>query len=140
MTRRFSLRSFKRGIPRGAINRFHFLKALAAVARYGYPARNLQVVGVTGTDGKTTTTQAIYSILVAAGKPVSMISTIGAIVGQGNVDPIGLHVTTPNALELQHFLRQVVNQGRCYAVIEATSHGLDQYRVWGCNFRYGVVT
>ena len=134
------LAKIKPFLPRPLFTPYHFTRALLAVLRYGYPARGLTVVGVTGTDGKTTTSHIIYTILRRAGLPVSLISTTGAVIhGRENV-PLGLHVTTPNPFELQNFLKEARNSGSQYVVLESTSHGLAQYRVWGSNFQIGVVT
>lgn len=134
------LRRIKKLIPRRVLNLYHWLRAVTAVLWYRYPARNLTVIGITGTDGKTTTSHMLYAILRAAGKPVSLISTTGAIIhGRENV-PLGLHVTTPNPFELQRFLRDARAAGSEYIVLESTSHGLAQYRVLGSNYRIGVIT
>lgn len=106
---------------------------------YGFPARKLTVIGVTGTDGKTTTVNMIYQILKAAGLKVSMISTINAVVG-GEVLDTGFHVTSPDAFTVQKLLKKALDAGGEYAILEVTSHGLDQYRFWGVKFKVGVVT
>jgi len=134
------IRRIKRLLPRPLINAYHFCRAVLAVALYGYPARRLTVIGVTGTDGKTTTSHMLYSILRQAGHAVSLISTTGAVIyGSENI-PLGLHVTTPDPFELQRFLRDARRVGSDTIVLETTSHGLAQHRVWGCNYRVGVVT
>jgi UDP-N-acetylmuramoyl-L-alanyl-D-glutamate--2,6-diaminopimelate ligase len=116
-------------------------RALAALsaAFFGFPARKLRVVGVTGTDGKTTTTNLIYSILKTAGVPAGMVSTVNARIG-GRVLDTGFHVTTPEAPDLQKYLAQMVAAGLTHAVLEATSHGLEQQRVSACEFDVAVVT
>lgn len=118
---------------------YKLLKALFAIVLYGYPAKNLKVIGVTGTDGKTTTVNLIYWILKSNRKKVSMISTVGAILGKEKIDT-GLHTTTPSPLVLQRMLRKIVDRGSEYAVLEVSSHGLDQFRVLGSNFYTGVLT
>lgn len=117
----------------------HFFVAVLAVIYYRYPARNLRVIGVTGTDGKTTTTNLIDHILSQSGLKVGMISTTGAEILGKPVD-IGFHVTTPGPRQVQKLLRRMVDSGVKVAVIEATSIGLDQHRLFGCNFEVGVVT
>lgn len=114
------------------------LAALAA-AFYGHPAHELAMLGVTGTDGKTTTVTLIYHILQAAGIAVGMISTVNARIGEEVIDT-GFHVTTPEAPEIQRFLRKMVDAGIAAAVLETTSHGLEQQRVAQCEFDLGVVT
>lgn len=110
-----------------------------AAAWYGYPAQKLTVIGVTGTDGKTTTTSLIFNILKASGFQAGMISTVNAVIGDRELDT-GFHVTTPDAPDVQKFLAEMVSAGLTHAVIEATSHGLAQYRVDACNFVVAVVT
>ena len=110
-----------------------------AAAFYGYPARKLTVIGVTGTDGKTTTTNLIYKILQAAGIKAGMISTINAVIGEQVLDT-GFHVTTPDAPDVQRYLAQMVEAGLTHTVLEVTSHGLAQYRADACEFDVGVVT
>jgi UDP-N-acetylmuramoyl-L-alanyl-D-glutamate--2,6-diaminopimelate ligase len=113
--------------------------AWAAAAMHGYPARRLRVIGVTGTDGKTTTVNLIWSILRAAGRPTGMISTVNAQLGDTFVDT-GLHTTTPDAPDVQRYLAEMVAAGLQYVVLEATSHGLAQHRVTGCEPDVAVVT
>lgn len=132
--------ALKKLVPHSLFDVYHWLRAVGAVAWYGYPARDLVVIGVTGTDGKTTTAHLIYAILRAAGLPASLISTTGAIISSRENQPLGLHVTTPNPFELQHFLKTARASGSRYIVLESTSHGLAQHRVWGCNYQIGVVT
>ena len=114
------------------------LAALSA-AFYVYPARKLTVIGVTGTDGKTTTTNMIFKILKTAGYKVGMISTVNAVIGERVLDT-GFHVTTPEAPDVQRYLHEMVEAGLTHVVLEATSHGLEQRRVAECQFDIGVVT
>lgn len=113
--------------------------AKLAAALYGYPARQMVMIGVTGTDGKTTTSNLIYHILRAAGIPAGMISTVNAIIGDETIDT-GFHVTTPEAPDIQKYLAWMLAAGVTHVVLEATSHGLVQERVAECDFDLGVVT
>lgn len=120
--------------------------AVAAAALYDFPARKLHVLGVTGTDGKTTTCTLLESILAAATTDaawpagrVGVVTTVGARI-QGRESDTGLHVTTPDAPEVQHFLAEMVAAGCRYAVIESTSHGLAQSRVAAVDFDVAAVT
>ena len=113
--------------------------AWAAAAVHDYPARRLRVIGVTGTDGKTTTVNLIWSIFRAAGHPTGMISTVNAQLGDTFIDT-GLHTTTPDAPDVQRYLAEMVAAGLEYVVLEATSHGLAQHRVTGCEPDVAVVT
>ncbi|MFN3741986.1 MAG: UDP-N-acetylmuramoyl-L-alanyl-D-glutamate--2,6-diaminopimelate ligase [Anaerolineales bacterium] len=113
--------------------------AYLAAAFYGYPARRLTVIGVTGTDGKTTTSNLIYQILLAAGLRAGLISTVNAVIGDQVLDT-GFHVTTPDAPDVQRYLRMMVDAGLTHVVLETTSHAWAQYRVDACEFDIGVVT
>jgi len=115
--------------------------ALAYVSAgfYGFPARRLVMIGVTGTDGKTTTANLIYHILQSAGFRTGMISTVNARIGDVVLDT-GFHVTTPEAPMVQSYLAQMVDAGLSHVVLEATSHGLAQQRVAYCDFDLAVVT
>lgn len=108
-------------------------------AFYGFPARQLTMLGVTGTDGKTTTSNLIYQILLAADLRAGVISTVNAIIGQEILDT-GFHVTTPEAPDVQRYLNRMVSAGLTHVVLESTSHGLAQHRVTACEFDIGVVT
>lgn len=113
--------------------------AYMAAAYYGYPARKLTVIGVTGTDGKTTTANLIYQILRAAGLRAGLISTVHAVIGEQVIDT-GFHVTTPEATDIQSYLSMMVDKSLTHVVLEATSHGLAQHRVAACDFDVVVVT
>ncbi|HBA92766.1 MAG TPA: UDP-N-acetylmuramoyl-L-alanyl-D-glutamate--2,6-diaminopimelate ligase, partial [Anaerolineaceae bacterium] len=113
--------------------------AYLSAAFYDFPARKLTVIGVTGTDGKTTTSNLLYTILNHAGKKVGIISTVNAVIGDEVIDT-GFHVTTPEAPHVQHYLAQMAAAGLTHVVLEATSHGLAQERVTACEFDIGVVT
>jgi UDP-N-acetylmuramoyl-L-alanyl-D-glutamate--2,6-diaminopimelate ligase len=110
-----------------------------AAAFYNWPARRLTMIGVTGTDGKTTTSNLIYKILIAAGIRAGMISTVNAVIGDDVLDT-GFHVTTPDAHDVQAYLAKMVESGLTHVVLETTSHGWAQYRVDACEFDIGVVT
>lgn len=127
-------------IPQWVINIFwHLPIAIFANIIYSFPSRKLTVIGVTGTDGKTTTVNMIYQILKDAGKKVSMVSTINAVVGGKKLDT-GFHVTSPHPLTIQKFLKDASSSGSQYIVTEVTSHALDQHRFFGINFDIGVIT
>ncbi len=126
-------------IPYACVTDSRAALALLCSTWYDYPGRKLHVIGVTGTEGKTTTVRLVGSILEAAGHRVGLISTLGAVIGNRTVDT-GLHTTTPDAPDLQRYLARMVDRGAQYAVIEATSHGLAQQRVLGCEFDVAIVT
>lgn len=104
---------------------------------YGNPTRELKVVGVTGTKGKTTTTYMIKSILEHAGKKVGLIGTIANYVGDKCYES---ERTSPESLDLQRMFREMVNNKCDVAVMEVSSHSLALDRVWGIDFDIGVFT
>jgi UDP-N-acetylmuramoyl-L-alanyl-D-glutamate--2,6-diaminopimelate ligase len=114
-------------------------KALAQISAefYSHPSRELTLVGITGTNGKTTTSYVIESILKAAGKEVGVIGTINyRIRGKERPAP----TTTPQSYDLQRLLREMITNGVQDVVMEVSSHALDQGRVRGCHFDVGVFT
>lgn len=112
--------------------------ALAAIF-FNFPSKKLIVIGVTGTDGKTTTVHMIADILKNNDQKVSMISSIAAKIGKNNYDT-GFHVTTPSAWQTQRFMRRAADAGHKYFVMEATSHGLHQNRLANTKIKIGVLT
>ncbi len=120
-------------------NLVHAVQADIARTIYGRPSRKIPTIGVTGTDGKTTTTSLIFHILKEARFKPAMISTVGAQIGESEYDT-GLHTTTPSAFSLQKYIKRAVTAGCSYLVLEVTSHSLDQNRVRGIDFKIGVLT
>ncbi len=110
-----------------------------SAAFYDWPGRKLTVIGVTGTDGKTTTANLIHQILIAAGLRAGLISTVNAVIGDEILDT-GFHVTTPDAHDVQRYLAKMVDSGMTHIVLETTSHGWAQFRVDACEFDIGVIT
>jgi UDP-N-acetylmuramoyl-L-alanyl-D-glutamate--2,6-diaminopimelate ligase len=110
-----------------------------AAAFNGWPGRKLTVVGVTGTDGKTTTSNLLYQVMKAAGLRAGMVSTVNAVIGDEVLDT-GFHVTTPDAQDVQGYLARMVRAGLTHVVLETTSHGWAQHRVDASEFDIGVVT
>ena len=113
--------------------------ASAAAWWYGDPSHQLTVVGITGTDGKTTTAYLAVAALEAAGRRTGMIGTIATRIG-GRTDAHEAHATTPEAPELQAMLRAMVDAGDDVAVIETTSHGLALDRVASVAYDVAILT
>ena len=131
--------SFKKLVPEPIKKTYHFLQALLGALIFLFPSSKLKVIGVTGTDGKTTTVHLIHHILSEAGKRVSMVSTVSAKVRQKSIET-GLHVTTPDPIKMQFLLRKMANADSDYCILEVTSHGLAQERTAFVDFFAGVVT
>ena len=114
---------------------------LAAAAAYGWPARHLQLVGVTGTNGKTTTVNMLRHVLDARPARSASIGTLGVLVGSAG-DPVdgGGGLTTPGPVELQRLLRTLVDAGIGKVAMEVSSHSLHQSRVEGVQFDVVVFT
>ena len=127
-------------IPNEMVNLLkHLPSSVLANIIYGFPSRGMKIIGVTGTDGKTTTTNMIYQILKRAGFKASMVSTINAEINGEKIDT-GFHVTNPDYFLLQKLINKAKRAGTEIFVLEVTSHGLDQFRTWGINFDVGVIT
>lgn len=120
-------------------NVYHLLVAIVSIVWFRFPSRSLTVIGITGTDGKTTTATLLYEMLKTSGYQVSLITTVHAVIAGKEYDT-GFHVTTPNAFWVQKYLREAVDHGDTHMVLEVTSHALSQYRVFGIPFRVGVLT
>jgi UDP-N-acetylmuramoyl-L-alanyl-D-glutamate--2,6-diaminopimelate ligase len=111
--------------------------AISAANYYSRPAEVLKLIGVTGTNGKTTITYLVDSILRAAGCEVGLLGTIGyRLVRESRPSPN----TTPESLDLQKYLAEIVQAGGTHAVLEASSHALAMDRLWGCPFAVAIFT
>ncbi len=113
--------------------------AYLSAAWHNFPARHITIVGITGTDGKTSTTNFLYQILKTAQKRVSMVNTVSAVIGDRLLET-GLHTTTPDAPDVQRYLAEMVEAGIEICLLETTSHGLAQHRVTACDFDIAIVT
>ncbi len=117
----------------------HLPTAIFANLKHNFPSKEMLVVGVTGTDGKTTTVNMITHILRESGRKVAMVSTVKAQIGEEEIDT-GAHITNPSAVLLQGYIKKAREIGTEVLVLEVTSHGLDQFRTWGIKFDIGVIT
>ncbi|MCH5185871.1 MAG: UDP-N-acetylmuramyl-tripeptide synthetase, partial [Oscillospiraceae bacterium] len=107
---------------------------------FGNPSGKFKLIGVTGTNGKTTTTYLIKSIFEAAGKRVGIIGTNQNIIGDKVLITQSTTPTTPNALELQKLFAEMAEGGAEYVVMEVSSHALELDRVYGCDFDTCIFT
>jgi len=115
--------------------------ALAASIAFGDPARKLRLLGVTGTNGKTTTTSIMRHLFDDGRASSASIGTLGVLVGsEGEVVPGGSGLTTPGPVELQRVLRMLVDRGVRTVAMEVSSHSLDQRRIDGLEFDVVVFT
>ena len=110
-----------------------------AAAFYGHPSRRLRVVGVTGTDGKTTTSYLLHALLQGTGHPAGLIGTVAFHIGERTWEN-STRQTTPESPDVQRLLREMAQAGLEYAVLEASSHGLVLDRLRGCHVDVGVLT
>lgn len=111
--------------------------ARLAAAFYSFPSRRLRLIGVTGTNGKTTTTHLIKAVLEQAGHKVGLIGTIRHLIGDEIIES---HRTTPESLDLQRLLFQMAERGMDYAIMEVSSHALALRRAVGTEFDVAVFT
>ena len=125
-----------RHLRRVAINTW---QASQAKRKFRSPQRGMRLIGVTGTDGKTTTSTMLAAILRHSGRKVGLISTVGARINDQEMET-GLHVSTPSPAQIYELLAEMRAQGVEDVVIETTSHGLDQRRLFGLSFDIGIIT
>jgi UDP-N-acetylmuramoyl-L-alanyl-D-glutamate--2,6-diaminopimelate ligase len=111
--------------------------ALTAAAFYGYPATKLSLVGITGTNGKTTTSYLVRAVLESTGAGVGLLGTISYEVGGRKLPAPN---TTPESVDLQEYLARMRDAGAKYAVLEVSSHSVSLQRVAGCEFKVRVFT
>lgn len=111
--------------------------AMASCNFYDHPSRKMKLIGITGTNGKTTSAFMIKGILEAAGYKVGLIGTIANYIGN---EELHAERTTPESLELQELFSKMVDAGVDYCVMEVSSHSLDLYRVYGTQFEEGIFT
>lgn len=118
---------------------WHRYQAFRAATKYDYPASSMKVIGVTGTNGKTTTCFMIQRMLTEAGKKTGLLTTVGYGVGK-NIKPQLEHMTTVDSGKLNQRIREMADEGVEYLVLELTSHALNQYRSFGIPIDIAVET
>ncbi len=135
--------TLKRVLPKSAVKKalpaYHRVRGHLIAARHGYPARKLKVIGVTGTNGKTTTVSYIDSILRAAGKKVAAYTTVYHRVGD-EFEPVTDYNYTINPFQVNRFHQKAKKAKVDYLVQEVTSHGLQQRRLVGFKYQAAVFT
>lgn len=127
------------GVPSILVENSRAALAPVSAAFYGHPSRELTMIGLTGTDGKTTTSYLVREILECAGLQTGVIGTVGIEIGDGLIHHLP-HQTTPESNLVQGYLREMAEHGTTHAVLEATSHGLAMHRLDGTGFTIAGVT
>ena len=125
------------GAPWIVVSDARLALALLAAEFFGHPSRQMKVVGITGTNGKTTTSYVMHSIFEAAGIRCGLMGTVTYRIGDRQ---LAATRTTPEAPEVQSFMRQMVDAGCGACVMEVSSHALAMRRVDGIRFAAGVFT
>lgn len=129
----------KKFVSPSTINRLHKTEAAMSAARHGWPSKKLTIIGVTGTNGKTSVCHYATQLLEESGKKVGMLTTVAVSVN-GKRELNKTKMTTLKSSQLQAYLRRMVNAGCTHAVVETTSHALEQNRVHGLYFDTVVFT
>lgn len=117
----------------------HLLEAVVFNIIYGFPARKMKVIGVTGTNGKTSTCFLIHSMMVSSGKKTGLMTTVGYGVGK-DIHPQMQHMTSASVPVLMKRLKYMQKHGVEWLILETTSHALAQNRVWGIPYSLAVMT
>ncbi|MDO8576585.1 MAG: UDP-N-acetylmuramoyl-L-alanyl-D-glutamate--2,6-diaminopimelate ligase [bacterium] len=126
-------------VPERLLSMYHYLLALAAAVRYGFPSRRIVTIGVTGTKGKTSTANFIWSCLSVGGIKTGIITTANIRIGDREILN-AYHMTMPGPFTIQRLLREMVEAQCTHCVIETTSEGLKQHRNLGIRYDIGVFT
>jgi len=133
------LSSIKRFVPKPLLQAYHWALSLLAAAWYAWPSKRMVVIGVTGTNGKTTVVNLIARILEEAGEKVGLTSTVNfRIAGEDVLND--MKMTMPGRFFLQKMLHRMAEAGCRFAVIETSSQGLEQYRHLGVDYDVAVFT
>jgi len=127
MIREKVLQALRRFVPEFLKNWYHFFLGLISAVFYGFPSRKLKVIGITGTNGKTTTVELTEKIFEEAGYKIASISSIKFKIGEKVKENL-LRITMPGRFFLQRFLKRALNTGCKYVILEVTSEGIKQHR------------
>ncbi len=118
---------------------YHFVRAVIANIYYGFPSKDMVIIGVTGTNGKTTTSNIIAEGLKASGRKVFMFTTVNIMIGDETFTNHS-KMTSPDVFELQRYFAIAKKEGCDIAVIETASHGIAMHRIWGLDYDICVLT
>jgi len=129
----------KKILPKFVLSFYHFILALLGALIYGFPSKKLILIGVTGTNGKTTTTEMIASIFEKAGKKIALLNSLRFKIGEKK-EINKLRMTMPGRFFIQRFLKKAVKEGCQYAILEVTSEGIKQHRHRFLDFKVAVFT
>jgi UDP-N-acetylmuramoyl-L-alanyl-D-glutamate--2,6-diaminopimelate ligase len=129
----------KKFLPSFVLSFYHFILAFLGALIYGFPSKKLILIGVTGTNGKTTTTEMIASIFEKAGKKIALLNSIRFKIGEKE-EINKLRMTMPGRFFIQRFLKKAVKGGCEYAILEVTSEGIKQHRHRFLDFKVAVFT
>lgn len=121
-----------------AVLPYHWAQAVVATTKYNHPAKNLRVIAVTGTNGKTTTCFMLWNMLKNAGYKTGLMTTVAY--GVDELEPELGHMTTVDALTLNKRIRAIKDQGAEFLVLEVTSHALAEFRTLGIPVEIGIFT
>jgi len=135
-----SLKSkIKKLMPEQLVSFYHFCLAVLATFYYGFPSKKMVVIGITGTKGKTSAANFIWSVLTAGGYKAGLIGTINIRIGE--IEMINkYHMTMPGRFILQKTLKQMLDAGCEYCIVETTSEGIKQWRHYGIFYDLAVFT
>lgn len=129
----------KKILPENFLSAYHFLLAYIATCFYGFPSEKMIIVGITGTKGKTTTANFLWSVLRAGGFKTGIITTANIKIGDEEIlNPY--HMTMPGRFTVQKNLRKMFDSGCKVAIVETTSQGLIQFRHIGINYDFAIFT
>jgi UDP-N-acetylmuramoyl-L-alanyl-D-glutamate--2,6-diaminopimelate ligase len=129
----------KKILPKSLISIYHFILAFLGALIYGFPSKKITLIGVTGTNGKTTTTEMIAEIFEKAGKKIALLNSIRFKIGEKE-EINKLRMTMPGRFFIQRFLKKAKKEGCEYAIIEVTSEGIKQHRHRFLDFKVAVFT
>ncbi|MDO8575906.1 MAG: UDP-N-acetylmuramoyl-L-alanyl-D-glutamate--2,6-diaminopimelate ligase [bacterium] len=129
----------RKALPERLLSMYHYLLALAAAVRYRFPSRHIVTIGVTGTKGKTSTANFIWSCLSVGGIKTGIITTANIRIGDREILN-AYHMTMPGPFTIERLLREMVGAGCTHCVIETTSEGLKQHREVGLQYDIAVFT